>query len=195
MPQFSKASCERIGRVVKTVETRFDDITRDVTPPAAQDDLSWFVLTTDLDKTTHEASANPCEWNIISNSGKGAYFPNTAITRTVRDTIEKLTLSSGAWVLCRPIGNTKGTVWEIVNCGGGGNVEAPPFGWAITNENALNGNTCHAFLLDEDFAATETEIILTNRTGSNVGAGIVVIFVNMGSEVQIVGMWCVTEEV
>ena len=136
MPKFSQASCDRISRVVQRFEADFADNTG---PDGghvgvSQPWLQWYELTTAFDPTTHEADAHPVRWLAPANSGNGEYTADTSVTRTVRDTTQQSGAGVGDWVLCRPIGSTNGTVWEVVGLPAGRKRVKLDALWTATSE-------------------------------------------------------------
>ena len=104
---------QRIANGIKMVENRLDDgTTPDVRHYGDQPD-QWYKLTTGIDPSTHEASANPGKWDVSANSGAGAMTADTSVTRTLRDPTELLAGGKGNWVLCRPWGSQNGIVWQL----------------------------------------------------------------------------------
>jgi hypothetical protein len=85
--------------------------------PGAQGEqpFRWFKLTADL-AANGSADAHPMNWS----AADGGYTADTSTTRTVTDTLGLFSGSTDDLVLCRPIGSSDGTVWEVVAAKGNG---------------------------------------------------------------------------
>ena len=104
---------QRIANGIQTVENRLDDGTTPDVRHYGDEPDQWYKLTTGIDPSTHEASANPGKWDASANSGAGAMTADTSVTRTLRDPTELLAGGKGNWVLCRPWGSQNGIVWQL----------------------------------------------------------------------------------
>jgi hypothetical protein len=114
MPRLSQGSIDRIGAVVKTVETQFADLGTDRTRTLHVDQFRWMQLTEEFDATTWLADANPGIWSPADNSGDGEMLADIVVSHIVCDSTRTSRAHTGDWVLCRPLGTANGPVWEIV---------------------------------------------------------------------------------
>jgi hypothetical protein len=180
MPIFSRDACDRIGRAVRTVETRFDDNGGPHGRYSGDQPLLWLVLTANLAAATGSspltpatASANPANWDATANSGAGGYTIDTSTTLTVVEATGQRSFASGTWLLCRPLGSNNGMLWEPVEFSQGGALRHGTLAAALSvgNSNAsvtLGGSTVAAKnLMCESGAASAACIVMPNDAASS----------------------------
>jgi hypothetical protein len=141
----------RISAAVKAYEAGSSN-RLDLAPPNEQynedQPMRWMCLTEDLAAAGSTilygstyitiptvATANPIDWQLTANSGKGGYVVDTTLIYYVQEATGQNSYKSGQWLLCRPIMTAGGAAWEPIT---------PQAGLAYTAMNGFSGPVAYA---------------------------------------------------
>jgi hypothetical protein len=126
--------------------------------------LTPFKLTSNLNLTTHEATANPGVWDASGNGGAGTLTPDTETTVTVRDTTEVRSLLIGDVVFCDSKTSDNGPVWEIVVA-----IPCGPRRIVLTADYVPGDGTMTGYFYDDPAKTSGT--FYTYGSGYGIGRG------------------------